>query len=102
METKHYKKFSNNQALKFWKQTKEDAERIDKFPLMLLRENDWKIGTWLVYFDFISDARILLEWDLPWVFAQGPGFRGRGTILRVKSEDLFAFNYQEFLKIARA
>lgn len=58
VETKHYKKLpmkgelrSNSFVYKVYRQCKRDADRAKKAPLLMLRENNMRLGEFVIYFD---------------------------------------------------
>lgn len=44
----------NTAILKFWKQVANDAERVGTIPLLFVREDFQKAGTWVVFMDILT------------------------------------------------
>ena len=90
VETKHYKKITPRMVSKFWEQTCIDAKRIDKQPMLMIRENDWPRGMWEIY------LRVGFYYLGPRMLCKFTGVPHLHFI--VSSIELFNIDYNEFIK----
>lgn len=90
-ETKFYKDYTESDSVRFWKQAKQDAERIDKFPMMLLRKNGWPKEFYHVYMN-VGGGYLFME-EVDTIFPK----KFKGEVFYTPSDQLFnKIDYKDF------
>ena len=90
VETKHYKRITAGMEMKFWEQAVVDANRIDKIPMLITRENNYPKDTWLIHLPYYTIdffKRNLI-----------PYINIKNVYIRVHSMDLLKHDYHDFVR----
>ena len=92
VEAKHYHKLTDGKMITFFMQAKADADRINKHPLLMARENGMPKGEWKVMLDQLQ-LFFAFKGFLPQVW-MGHGL----NCFTLTSEQLFSVPYEEIAK----
>ena len=106
VETKHYKNLgidenvkTQNKKLrvnscinKFWKQAKRDADSINKIPLLAVRQNRMKEGTYYIFFDMKISKIIKTNFFL-FPILEGNNIQG------FASEEIIKIEYKHLIQL---
>ena len=90
VEAKHYHKVRPSMVETWWEQTKTDAERINKKPLLFFREDGMSKNTWWVKSDKFGIA-IIAYCNFRYALMSGA--------VIIMSDDLLKIPYNEFLNL---
>lgn len=69
VETKHYAKITVGLVSKWQKQAKADADRINKIPMLITRENGMPKGEWVIHIPSKEIPGIWRSWSSTKVFS---------------------------------
>lgn len=92
VETKHYRKTTENLVRKWWAQTCRDAERVNKIPMLIYRENGWDKGQWVIILE-VSRYK-LVKAGIMHMVPYGFDF----NVNMMDSKELLTSDYNEFIK----